>query len=111
MWVKKLIKQLDTQPFRLTEFAEEFCDWDAAAYNEGWEYDANRNAWFRPDGKSVADAATDAIRAWSPDSLVRELFTYVDAKGHPQTQVDGTADYDVLVAVPASLLRKLRELI
>jgi hypothetical protein len=40
--------------------------------------------------------------------LVRQLFAYVDAKGHPQTRTGGTADYDVLVPIPASLLRQLR---
>jgi hypothetical protein len=33
---------------------------------------------------------------------------HVDAKGHPQTRAGGTAEYDVLVPIPASLLRQLR---
>ena len=48
------------------------------------------------------------------DTLIRELFTYVDRLGQPhtkQTQEGGTAEYDVLVPIPATLLRKLREVI
>jgi hypothetical protein len=40
--------------------------------------------------------------------LIRQLFTHIDAKGHPQTRAGGTAEYDVLVPIPASLLRQLR---
>lgn len=47
----------------------------------------------------------------SMDSLVRELFTHVDRLGQPhqrQTRAGGHADYDVLVPIPAALLRRLR---
>lgn len=40
--------------------------------------------------------------------LIQELFAHIDAKGHPQTRAGGTAEYDVLVPIPACLLRQLR---
>ena len=42
------------------------------------------------------------------ETLVRELFSHVDRAGHPQTRQGGTAEYDVLVPIPAELLRRLR---
>ena len=53
-------------------------------------------------------AETDRCLAFDLPCLMRQLFTHVDAKGHPQTRADGTAEYDVLVPIPASLLRQLR---
>ena len=60
--------------------------------------------------KTLADQPTDNATPVGFDlaGLVRQLFAHVDAKGHPQTRAGGTAEYDVLVPVPASLLRQLR---
>jgi hypothetical protein len=41
-------------------------------------------------------------------SLAREVLACVDRYGHPQTQTGGTAEYDVLVPIPASVIRALR---
>ncbi len=49
----------------------------------------------------MSDNSKDLHDADLPD-LIRQLFTYVDAKGHP------TTEYDVLVPIPASLLQQLR---
>ena len=41
--------------------------------------------------------------------LVHDLFAYVDRLGHPrQTRPGGDAEFDVLVPIPANLLRRLR---
>jgi hypothetical protein len=72
-----------------------------------YSYDHRRNCWQQCG--STEQLTDDAAPiGFELAGLVRQLFTHVDAKGHPQTRVGGTTEYSVLVPIPTSLLRQLR---
>ena len=72
-----------------------------------YSYSDRRSCWEQ-SGSTDQLTGDAAPVGFDLAGLVRQLFTYVDANGHPQTRAGGTAEYDVLVPIPASLLRQLR---
>jgi hypothetical protein len=78
-----------------------------------WYKYSDRHGRYERSGSTdqLGDDATPIYVAADLESMVRELFTHVDRAGQPhqrQTRPGGTAEYSVLVPIPAELLRRLR---
>ena len=72
-----------------------------------WYAYSDRRSCWQQSGSTERLTDDAAPVGFDLPGLIRQLFAHVDAKGHPQTRVGGTAEYDVLVPIPASLLRQL----
>lgn len=83
-------------------------DVESPAYVEGIETAVDAIA---TPTDQLGDDAAPIHGAAELESMVRELFTHVNRAGQPhqrQTRPGGTAEYSVLVPIPAELLRRLR---